>query len=217
MARLSPSTYDAVREGTIKSACTVLPMLAETLGQPTGLLDVGCGEGHWLDAAEALWGPLDCMGLDVEAGRTPDGLVIERWDAEAGQPIPHSSTRRWPLALCLEMAEHVSPEAGEHLVAELCRVSERVVFSAAIPGQGGVGHVNEQWPCYWADKFAGHDYVGTGRARERVWDDDRLEPWYRQNLLIFSDHSAVLTREFGAWNDGCPALVHPDIWSIYRR
>lgn len=206
-ATYSKAWRDKVRPGAIASA-VVLTELIDDWFSPSTVIDVGCGEGHLRDALRESG--ITATGVDGPWVDGPDVLV------ELERP-PYPPLARAEVVCCLEVAEHIDAAHADNLVAWLCALAPIVIFSAAIPGQGGVGHVNEQWPCYWADKFAGHDYVGTGRARERVWDDDRLEPWYRQNLLIFSDHSAVLTREFGAWNDGCPALVHPDIWSIYRR
>lgn len=203
MARLSQSTYDAVRDGAIQSASVVLPLLARSGEAPRGVLDVGCGEGHWMREAHRIWPAATMVGLDLVAERNEGFPFTLEWDAERGDELPlmggphPTETRivdgvdypatmhsRWPLVLCLEMAEHVSPEAGDHLIAELCRVSERVVFSAAIPGQGGDGHVNEQWPAYWGERFNRHGFFLSDPWRLALWADDRVEPWYRQNLLL---------------------------------
>jgi hypothetical protein len=53
---------------------------------------------------------------------------------------------RFDLALCLEVAEHLPAAAGDSLVRRLASVGARILFSAAIPGQGGRNHVNEKWP-----------------------------------------------------------------------
>jgi hypothetical protein len=205
MARLSQSTYDAVREGAIQSAAVVLPLLARQGEMPSGVLDVGCGEGHWMRTATAWWTPHlhTVCGLDLVETIADGFPFTAAWDAESGDPLPMrggphptetrevegeqypaSADYRWPLTLCLEMAEHVSAEAGDHLIAELCRVSERVVFSAAIPGQGGDGHVNEQWPAYWGRRFNRHGFFLSDPWRLEIWEDERIEPWYRQNLLL---------------------------------
>lgn len=236
MAKLHPSTRDAVRQGAIDSARLVLPIvqrggMSGAPAPPAALLDVGCGEGHWLDAAHELWPETSCCGVDLDA--PVSGSTITYWNAEGGTPLPlyhrfadvdladpQGVQARWPLVLCLEVAEHLSSEGGDHLIAELCRVSERVAFSAAIPGQGGDGHVNEQWPAYWSARFNAHGFFLTDPYRySGFWEDKRIEPWYRQNLLMAQP--ATLSgsgRVGGPLSNMIPprALVHPDTWAHYR-
>jgi hypothetical protein len=205
---MDAATRDAVREGAKQSAAAVLPIVFAHLGTPAAILDVGTGEGHWREEALGL-GVRNAYGVDVELLTNTTG----RWDAEEGEPLAmFNGDERWPLALCLEMAEHVSPVAGGHLVRELCRVSEAVLWSAAIPGQGGDGHVNEQWPDYWTDCFNEHDWILTDPYRERIWQESGIEPWYRQNLL--------LARPLGSSDPvGVPrprALVDPVTWAFHR-
>lgn len=226
MARLSQATRDAVRDGAKRSAAVVWPLLVETLGPPASVLDVGTGEGHWLDAADQL-GPAHSLGVDLmplgeaTTSETRTGAPIEHWNAEHGTPLPtlfeasglqqRRAGDRWALALCLEMAEHVTPAAGEHLVRELTRVADVVVWSAAIPGQGGDGHVNEQPPGYWAERFARFGWVLTDPFREYLWDDPRVEPWYAQNLLLATPRAAP-----GEVRPIPRYLIHPTVWRHHR-
>jgi hypothetical protein len=94
--------------------------------------------------------------------------------------------RRYDLAISLEVAEHLPPEAAAGFVASLTRAAPVVAFSAAIPGQGGRGHVNEQWPAYWAELFARHGYEPVDALRPLLWDDPGVEWWYAQNVVVFA-------------------------------
>lgn len=80
---------------------------------------------------------------------------------------------------------------SKHLVAVLTRAAKVVLFSAAPPGQGGVGHVNEQWPEYWRDLFQAHGFRMLDLIRSRIRDDQRVVWWYRQNLLLFSGDAGM--------------------------
>lgn len=188
---------DAVRAGAQSSASVLAPLLVERFG-PRSMVDVGAGEGWFANEFAAL-------GLEttkVDGPWVPDAVQIDF------ESLPYPVLTTFDMVLCLEVAEHVSPEHADDLVAWLVSLAPLVVFSAAIPGQGGIGHVNEQPPTYWADLFAQHDYRGSGALRWALWDDPDVEPWYAQNLLVFGAHDLPA--------DGCPYIVHPGIWSVYR-
>jgi hypothetical protein len=61
--------------------------------------------------------------------------------------------RTFDLAICLEVAEHLPPEAAEGFIDSLTRLAPVVLFSAAITFQVGNQHLNGQWPDYWATLF----------------------------------------------------------------
>ena len=200
MTRRAPYTEQwrtQVRPGARSSAAVLAPMLAGRY-HPGSAVDVGSGEG-WL-RAELETAGVSTSGVD---GPWVDGCVAVDFDRP---PYPHLG--RFDLAVCLEVAEHVAPAAAEPFVAWLVSLAPIVVFSAAVPGQGGEGHVNEQPPAYWRDLFAGHRLGGSGALRWGIWDDARIAPWYRQNLLVFGDPDLP--------EDGCPHVIHPDMWRDYR-
>jgi len=64
-----------------------------------------------------------------------------------------------------------------------------VLFSAAIPFQGGAGHVNERWPSYWAGLFARHAFVAIDVVRPHVWNDPTVAFWYAQNTILYVEAS----------------------------
>jgi hypothetical protein len=99
--------------------------------------------------------------------------------------------RRFDLVLSLEVAEHLPPAAADRFVGLLVATAPLVAFSAAAPGQGGTGHLNEQWPRFWADHFAAYGYEAVDCLREEFWQDERVAWWYRQNLLLFGAPEAL--------------------------
>jgi hypothetical protein len=117
------------------------------------------------------------------------------------------------IALSLEVAEHLPDQRAQRFVHDLCRLAPIVIFSAAIPGQGGTGHVNEQWPDYWYHLFEAEGFVVDSGFRYTIWDDDRIENWYRQNILIcISNKFHGNPHERGY--EGIPLrMVHEVLWS----
>jgi len=195
------------------SARLILGMLFE-LYMPRSVLDVGCGLGTWLSVAREL-GVQDIMGVDgpwLEKSRlrVPEKLV-RVVDLEK----PFELGRRFDLVMCLEVGEHLSQDAARNFIASLTTHADALLFSAAIPFQGGHHHVNEQWPDYWSTLFAERGFVPLDFIRARIWTDNSVLWWLRQNILLFARKSLLDSHEaFRALRGGMPALsvVHPDVY-----
>jgi SAM-dependent methyltransferase len=190
------ATYRGQAQEAERSAAVVAPMLRDRY-DPRSIVDVGCGAGAWLAAFKRL-GVNDLLGLDAIPPELFTADADLRWtDLGDGFHVPH----RFDLALCLEVAEHLPERSARRLVASLCAATDVVVFSAAIPGQGGPGHVNEQWPSYWGRLFASQSFGSDCWLRWAVWDEPEVSPWYRQNLLVFS--------RYLGWQNQPHDLIHP--------
>jgi hypothetical protein len=95
-------------------------------------------------------------------------------------------------------------------VATLVAHGDIVLFSAAIPFQGGAGHVNEQWPTQWAARFATHGFVPLDVVRPAVWNDDRVAFWYAQNTVLYVHESRAAALGVDASRpEPLRDLVHP--------
>lgn len=169
---------------TVYSARKVLPIVLDVLPEVRSAIDFGCGVGTWLSVLKE-------NGVETISGL--DGPWVEQNLLE----IPQEDFRqinfeetidvdtKYDLAMTLEVAEHLTPESAAGFVDTLIRASDFVLFSAAIPFQGGRGHFNEQWPEYWAQLFAERGYVALDFVRQKIWNDSQIPTWYRQNTLLF--------------------------------
>ena len=94
------------------------------------------------------------------------------------------------------------------------RHADVVLFSAAIPHQGGHHHVNERFPEYWRDLFGAEGYAAVDLLRPRLWDDEAVLPWLRQNLLVFARRELLQAGGpfAGMEAKGPLALVHPAMY-----
>lgn len=216
----SPSVYRVIEDSAIDSAEEVTSLLWK-LFQPTSVVDVGCGTGAWL-ASFRRYGVQTVLGIDsYDHDKVPNRLSrAEYRKADLTQPLPFD--QKFDLALCLEVAEHLPPSAAPTLVENLTKLSNVIVFSAAIPGQMGFGHVNERWPSFWCRLFDRAGFRTVDRLRFAVWNNPRVEFWYSQNLLVFvrrnpAPHSAGVEKLLALpVPDGLP-LVHPRIYSYRSR
>ena len=111
---------------------------------------------------------------------------------------PLNLARRFDLVLCLEVAEHLEPASAATIIDTLTAHGDRILFSAAAPGQPGMHHVNCQWPDYWQRLFNARGFACDGAVRWEIWRNGRIEPWYRQNLMM-----AVGTKPVPVPSRGC--------------
>ena len=206
--------FEARQDLARKSAERATAWLMELLA-PRSVVDVGCGTGGWL-AAFRRQGVSEILGLDGDWVPS-DQLEIS---ANEFQVVDlHGSlqiARRFDLAICLEVAEHISAPAGDALVRTLAQAASIVLFSAAVPHQGGTGHVNEQWPGYWIERFGREGMIAIDCFRPQFWNDAQMAWWYAQNAIFFvspdaSDRLAGLRSQEMKGSMGGRALVHPQM------
>ena len=175
--------------------------------KPSSLLDVGCGTGNWLNAA-LEFGISDLFGVDGVACKTTLPIPATNF-RQKDLTLSWDLGRRFDAALCLEVGEHLEARFASTLVATLTRHASLIVFSAACPGQAGQHHVNCQWPSYWQTLFNSHDFVCSDEIRWRLWNEDRVEPWYRQNMFV-AQHNAQLAGK----EPRILSIIHPAMHDI---
>jgi hypothetical protein len=199
-------------EGSKRSAEIILRIVCDLI-RPSSVIDVGCSIGTWLSVCNAA-GTQDFLGIDGDYVDR-DSLMIPR-DSFQAFDLTKSFLigRRFDLVMTLEVAEHLPKEAASSFVHSLTELGPVVLFSAAIPFQGGTGHINEQWPEYWATLFGERGYVAVDCIRHKVWNDPNIQVWYAQNCLLFVEESilrsnAALLREHELSNGNPLNIVHP--------
>ena len=210
---MAPYTHDfyANRDSATRYAAeTILGLLLTQIPPVRSAIDIGCGVGTWLSVLT------DTHGVTVTQGH--DGDWVERDLLEIPQdcfePLLLSKempavTRRYDLAISLEVAEHLPSERAADFVKYLTELSDTVLFSAAIPGQGGTGHVNEQWPSYWAELFGELGYRCVDEIRSQIWKDEKIPVWYRQNVLLFERRGVLRPAPLD--------IVHPELFLAHVK
>jgi len=182
--------------------------------KPQSVLDVGCGIGTWLSIARELGvkdirgieGPwIDQSQLRIEA----EHITIQ--DLEQ----PFNLNRSFDLVISLEVAEHLPPAVANTFISSLVAHGNIILFSAAIPYQGGHNHINEQFPLYWDNLFAKFNFIPLDFIRGQIWNNKDILWWLRQNILLFIRRNIAIEHPVfqNYINSFTPlSIVHPDVY-----
>jgi len=205
------------QNGALRSARRMLPIVFD-LTRPRTMVDVGCGIGAWAKAAKEL----GCVitGLDGDWVPRDQLLIDEREFVASDLSAPAPLSTQFDIAVSLEVAEHLPSGVAERFVRFVTSLAPVVLFSAAVPWQRGTGHVNEQFPAYWAELFQRCGFAPLDVIRPRCWYDQEIEFYYRQNVLLFVTQSHIVDVEAAARLR--PVLhpldvIHPDALPILAQ
>jgi SAM-dependent methyltransferase len=176
--------FDYVDSGAMRSAEVFTRLLMPEL-KAQSMLDVGCGRGGWASRWKAA-GCTSVLGIDGDYVDRKSLYVSEDEFEVVDLNKPFDLGRRFNLVQSLEVAEHLRPETSETFVRSLVNHGDIVLFSAAIPGQGGTQHINERPLEFWRGLFAQHGYRSYDFIRPLTSDNRQVEPWYRFNSIIYA-------------------------------
>jgi SAM-dependent methyltransferase len=187
----------------------VIPLVIDQVN-PSSILDVGCGTGTWLKVFQE-YGVHDYLGvdgshLDRSLLKIPANRFLEK---DLRQPF--SLDRKFDLVISLEVAEHLDDRYADTHVQVLVEHGNTILFSAAIPNQGGQNHVNEQWPEYWQEKFGKHGFYFRDVIRPQIWNNTQVDWWYRQNIFLVTKGGSELQ------STNVLPLVHPELFTRHIK
>jgi hypothetical protein len=187
----SSTFFDAIVTESLASAKVVVPLVVD-LVCPTSVVDVGCATGAWLSVFRD-YGISNIAGLDGAYAKSTRLLIPSDCFRPVDLRKPFCLSERFDLAMSLEVAEHLPAASAGGFVRSLCQLAPIILFSAAVPGQTGVHHVNEQWPEYWRGLFASQSFRMFDPFRPVLWHDERVAAWYRQNMFLFVQNDILKT------------------------
>lgn len=192
----------------IISAEKILNFVLDKL-KPNSIVDFGCGSGTWLSVAQKL-GYQNILGIDGEYVDNSWQLIDSKFFKSADLTEKIKLDKKYNLGICLEVAEHIFEDKSEIFLQNLVNATDIILFSCAIPNQGGTCHVNEEYPSYWVKRFAKYDFDLVDGVRTNFWNDKDIAYWYRQNIVLFVKKNKVNEIKELFPNNSIPTdIVHP--------
>jgi SAM-dependent methyltransferase len=153
----------------------------------SSVLDLGCGNGFLIARFKQLGKHV--RGIDGSTCALVSAPVEVREFISVADLTTPFRDERYDLVVCAEVGEHLDEQFADVLVTTICLHSNGLVFfTAAIPGQGGYNHVNEQPPEYWLAKFATRGFAldteMTNRCRAELTPVLNTTWWFARNAMI---------------------------------
>lgn len=186
---LYPKVYfDEVVDKYAQEAAPIFVDMITREFAPKRVIDVGCGTGALLNALKNAG--CECFGLEyAEAALAickSRGLNVQKFDIE--KENVGEGLGQFDLVTSMEVGEHLPASKADRYIDLLTSLSSTVLYTAAIPGQGGGDHVNEQPHEYWIEKYQqrGFQYDKERAERWRKETKERGMPYfYSDNIMIF--------------------------------
>jgi len=214
--------YSARQDGSLFSAQGVIPLIID-ICHPKSVIDLGCGIGTWLSVFKNKHGVSDVLGVDG------DYVDVNMLQIDKDQFVAHdlqkvfTAPKKYDLAMSVEVGEHLPDSCADNLVKSLTDASDVIVFSAALPGQTGTHHINEQVPEYWAKKFMDRGYVCVDCIRKQIWNIKGIDVWYRQNILVYIKqevYESTYKEKLGAYKEKTDpeflTRAHPELLIYFK-
>lgn len=169
---------------TQHSANTILEIILPSLPNVKSVIDIGCGVGTWLMSASE-------KGATSIAGY--DGPWVDRKLLQIPEHCFHQTnlaesleiTVSADLAICLEVLEHIPEAAANERMDLLLSKCRFLLFGAAVPLQGGAGHINEKPQSYWVNYITSQGFIAYDPIRTKIWNDCSIPYWYKQNIFLY--------------------------------
>lgn len=177
----------------LKSPSIIVPYLVKTFN-PASVIDIGCGIGTFLHCFKES-GINKVLGVDGSWVNREQLFIDNSEFLEADLEKPLDLNRKFDLVLCLEVVEHLKESSADTIIKNLVSLGNTIIFSAAVPNQGGQNHLNEQNFSYWQEKFAKHGYSFYDIFREQFWNNTKIDWWYRQNMFLVAHDSVKFTSD----------------------
>jgi SAM-dependent methyltransferase len=183
------------RRGRLNWRCPIVCNPIIDFFRPKRIVDVGCGNADLVNyfrergiEAFGIEGSLNAKNFLLSKHVVFHDITIPIDWAK----MPFSGKLETDLCICFEVAEHLPEEFTLAFVHNITNISNRVLISAAPPGQGGHHHVNCQPSIYWEGVFANFRFHRCTRPEEYLksnWESHKKKPGvkaYYDNVLYFT-------------------------------
>lgn len=186
LAMIYDDKYFLIRSLWVNDVDKVVSVLYDEF-HPKSVIDFGCGIGLYLKKFQDR-GVKDLVGIEGSSVALKYSIVNRNLIRLHDLRFPLSLGRRFDLALCIEVAEHIHEAYEDVLLDTICSAANIIAFSSPEPSFTGWHHVNEQPRTHWISKMGLRGFIFdpqvTWKLKKRIGQLEYI-PWVKNNLMIF--------------------------------
>ena len=181
--RPDPINYDEIEAEEKPFANRIATWIKDEVN-PTKVLDVGCGPGMYVYSLDDIG--VNVEGLDIDPRVDGKNLITQ------ADMLKLDGTKQADLVIMFEVAEHIDPMHNDEIIDSLYNSIEaggKIMFTAAKPGQGGVGHINNRPRQYWLNKFLAKGLVEEVELKDKLisyCQEGYHMGWFVNNIIVLS-------------------------------
>ena len=200
-------SFHANREANTRNSAKNILKIVLDVFDVKSVCDVGGGIGVWEKEYMKQRGEREqeVLLLDGDYIDEKDLTISPKYFKKVDLEQRFSMERRFDLALSLEVAEHLTVKRAESFIEDLTKLSDVILFSAAISKQGGAGHINEQPVSYWKSIFEENGYTAFDIIRPNIQNEEDVLSWYKQNTMVYVKKDSPLVDKFARVK--CPPVI----------
>ncbi len=162
---------------------------------PETVLDAGCAMGHLVAALRDRG--VKAYGIDISdyaISQVREDIRPYCRTASLIETPPVDFPQKFDLITNIEVIEHLYEEDALKAIANLCRYTDRILFSSSADDILEATHVNVQQPEYWMKRFAAQGffrqadynagYIASAACLYRTTDIARVVEDYERNRRL---------------------------------
>ena len=177
-----PIDYNYIEAEEKPCADRIAEFIKEKIN-PKRVLDIGCGPGMYVYSMRDQG--LDAVGIDIDE-RVEGKEHLHKIDL-----LTLDGSEQADLVICFEVAEHIDPHYQDQVVDAVYNSIEpggTLIWTAAQPGQGGVGHINCRKKEFWLDKLVSRGLMPAFSMTDELIGHCKRGihmGWFVNNVLVF--------------------------------
>ena len=156
--------------------------------KPRSMIDFGCANGLHIANFKDLG--VKCYG--IEGTLHYRKYIEENYDGEYAimdMRLPFDLKKKFELATCIEVLEHLENMFEKISVENICRHSNVICITAS-PITNARYHVNGQEKSYWIDIFESIDGFKfckeeTEELQAKFKGSEKCPSWMKEDLMVF--------------------------------
>jgi len=174
------------QESILKTTPKIVAQVIKNLYNPKTVVDIGCGTGIYIKELNNL--SVSVFGIDGSSAAKKNFRLPESLFLLQNITRDFNLHKKYDMALCFEVAEHIQKESSNILVQNITKLSNVILFTASPKGQGGIGHINEQDKTFWIYLFKKSGFMFNDAATKKlkkIFYKNNTIFWIHKNIMVF--------------------------------